>query len=358
MAGVIFKNKLINIFNDTDIKPKVASDIEKLQLKYTKLHLHYQICQILLKVGLDLNSQLAEVNRILTKKFDLLQGNIYFLNKEDNELICYASCGNERPDFPDRLGWIIPLNQPVMLAKAIKQRREIIGNIDNEIINYCLPISHQTDVMGIMDLYATIEKKLSFESLIMLKTVCAQLSSHIEEYHSFQLAQQLAITDGLTGLYNHRHFQEYLENEIRIINKKQGTIALLLLDVDYFKQINDRFGHLQGDQILLKIANIFKKAVRYKDFVARYGGEEFAVLISNTTLEEAAEVAERLRRNVEHEHFYSSEQQTPICVTISIGIAFLENPEQDQREKFINIADKALYKAKETGRNRVCNFLD
>ena len=180
MAGITLANRLNDIFLDTQIKGNDISDIEKLQEKYAKLHLHYQICQILLKVGLDLNSQLAEVNRILTKKFDLVQGNIYSLNKEDNELICCASCGDERIDFPDRLGWIIPLNQPVMVSKAINEKREMIGHIDNEIINYCLPITHQTDVMGVLDLYTTIEKKLSFETLITLKTVCAQLSSHMD----------------------------------------------------------------------------------------------------------------------------------------------------------------------------------
>ena len=162
-------------------------------------------------------------------------------------------------------------------------------------------------------------------------------------------------TYGLTGLYNHRHFQEYLENEIKAIHKNDSSIALILIDVDHFKQINDRFGHLQGDQILLKIANILRKGVRYKDFVARYGGEEFAVIISNTSHQEAAEVAERLRKYVENEQFHT-ENQSPISVTISLGIGLLKKPEDNQREELIDMADKALYKAKNSGRNKVCKY--
>ena len=358
MANIRCKN--INyIFDNNQIIPdkkKDSSELELLQIKYNKLHLHYQICQILLKVGLDLKSQLSEVNRILTKKFNLLQGNIYFLDRETDELLCCASHSQDMADFPSRLGWTIPIKQPVMIATAIEEKRELISYIDNEIINYCLPIIHQNEVIGAVDLYTAANQKLSFDSLITIKTVCAQLGSHIKEYQIFTKAQQLAITDGLTGLYNHRHFQEYLENEIKSGHKKSTSVTLIIVDVDFFKKINDEHGHLQGDKILLHIANILQKGVRSKDFVARYGGEEFGIVITDTPLPKVMEIAERLRANVENDKFRLNEK-TLISATISIGIAFSKYIQPNDREKLIHTADTALYEAKNTGRNRICRNL-
>ncbi len=159
--------------------------------------------------------------------------------------------------------------------------------------------------------------------------------------------QNLAITDGLTGLRNRRAFEEHLIQEVAEAKRFRSPVSLLMIDVDHFKQFNDTFGHALGDEVLRTVASILAREARQSDLVARYGGEEFAVVMPHTDLNSAMLAAERFRRTVEaHEGF-------PRSVTISVGVAqYLD--EMTSPEELVKLADKALYRAKEQGRNRVC----
>jgi diguanylate cyclase (GGDEF)-like protein/PAS domain S-box-containing protein len=159
--------------------------------------------------------------------------------------------------------------------------------------------------------------------------------------------RDLATTDGLTGLRNHRHFRERLSEEISRTERYGPPLAVLMLDVDFFKQYNDTFGHPAGDEILRGLAALLREGVRQTDLVARYGGEEFAVVLPQTTREAAMALAERLRASVEA-HAWS---HRPITISIG-GAAF--GPEHPTAEALIQEADRALYDAKHAGRNRVC----
>lgn len=161
-----------------------------------------------------------------------------------------------------------------------------------------------------------------------------------------QKLQSLAVTDGLTGLHNHRAFQDYLEEQFQVAMRNRQPLAVILMDVDHFKQYNDTYGHQAGDEVLRQVAQILSAHVREGDFVARYGGEEFVVVLPRADSESAVAVAERLREAVQ------SAEWRLRPVTGSFGVACIR-PDMETRQELIEAADQALYQAKKNGRNRV-----
>jgi diguanylate cyclase (GGDEF)-like protein len=159
------------------------------------------------------------------------------------------------------------------------------------------------------------------------------------------LLSQAAITDGLTGLRNHRAFQESLMNLVQMAERYGQPLSLIMLDIDYFKQFNDRFGHPAGDELLRQVASLLRRSARAYDVVARYGGEEFAILLPNTDLNEAVRVAERLRQQIE------ALPNPHAPVTASFGVASYRHGSAPAT--LLYEADAALYEAKRRGRNRV-----
>ncbi len=163
---------------------------------------------------------------------------------------------------------------------------------------------------------------------------------------------QLAVTDGLTGLYNHRHLHERLTLEIERSARNGLPLSLLMIDVDHFKSYNDRHGHPSGDELLRQLARIMSDGRRANDFVARYGGEEFAIVLVDTPKFTAAQVAEKLRLRVAEYPFEFSDQQPGQHVSISIGVASFPD-DATGAEALVRKADTALYAAKGNGRDCV-----
>jgi diguanylate cyclase (GGDEF)-like protein/PAS domain S-box-containing protein len=175
------------------------------------------------------------------------------------------------------------------------------------------------------------------------------------EYQRDQLAEanakleDLATTDGLTGLRNHRSFQEFFERQFLIAKRAKDHLSLVLLDVDHFKLINDEFGHPAGDEILRQLSKILEDMGRKSDFIARYGGEEFVVVLPDTDAQGALEAAERFRKAVEEHDF-------EICkVTASFGCATMDSTDASHHD-IVSRADQALYASKRAGRNRVTHL--
>lgn len=163
-------------------------------------------------------------------------------------------------------------------------------------------------------------------------------------------AQRLAITDGLTSLYNRRYFEERLEEETRRARRYSRPMSIMMLDIDFFKQFNDNNGHLKGDQVLREIAQVLLRFSRETDIVARYGGEEFVMILPETDAHNSGLLAERIRVSVDETVFEGQEKVPSGNVTLSIGVSCLAGDEagHDTLER----ADQALYKSKQNGRNQ------
>ncbi|MBF5042747.1 diguanylate cyclase [Aggregicoccus sp. 17bor-14] len=173
--------------------------------------------------------------------------------------------------------------------------------------------------------------------------------------------QKLSTTDGLTQVHNHRHFQERLREEFRRAQRYGDPLSLILVDLDHFKAVNDRHGHLAGDRVLREVSGALRQSVRDTDLLARYGGEEFAVLLPHTSVGGSLTVAERILRDVgalavalEAAAQPAGAPVPPLRVTASVGVSALPHRSIGSAEQLFRAADEALYRAKREGRNRVC----
>ncbi|GBE01388.1 response regulator PleD [bacterium BMS3Abin08] len=215
-----------------------------------------------------------------------------------------------------------------------------------------IPIFHQDKVQGVLTVFSEEPDAFNTYLFELLKVLMNQASLSISNALLHEELRQIAFTDGLTGLFNHRHFQERLTEEFKKAERFQDRLSLILTDIDHFKRVNDTYGHPAGDAVLKGFSEIIRKTVREIDIPARYGGEEFAVLVLKADAGEAKKIAERIRKNVESHDFVVDGQI--LNITVSLGIASYP-ADVGSREKLIEEADHALYKAKESGRNRtVC----
>ena len=169
------------------------------------------------------------------------------------------------------------------------------------------------------------------------------------EYH--EEIYRLTIIDGLTQIHNHRYLVEFLDREVARSQRHQRPLSVVMFDLDKFKAVNDQFGHLCGDYVLRELSNRIRHSVRREDLFARYGGEEFTLVLVETNKDQALEVAERLRQGVADKPFWF--ESMPIPVTVSLGLACLEDGDPVTADHLLKKADENLYKAKRAGRNRV-----
>lgn len=180
---------------------------------------------------------------------------------------------------------------------------------------------------------------------------CAYITKYLVKSRDFEQQYKLATTDGLTGLYNHRYFQEQLRMQIETSKRYNGNFSLIIIDIDFFKNFNDKFGHQSGDAVLRQVAQTLKQNVRATDIVCRYGGEEMSIILPNTGKDVAHSTALKICERVAERKFKLAGDKEA-SVTISLGVSTFPSDGEDA-SSIIEIADKRLYEAKHNGRNQV-----
>jgi diguanylate cyclase (GGDEF)-like protein len=221
--------------------------------------------------------------------------------------------------------------------------------INEGLVGVKIPVSGQDEVAFMINTFNEMARKIAL-SQAELQYKNKMLQTKTDELEAMNLRlEELSITDGLTSLFNHRHFWNLLNTELSRVDLYQGDLALVLVDLDDFKRVNDQFGHSVGDLLLQAVARLLKETMRETDIVARYGGEEFAILLPDTDRAGVESVCEKLRESVAAARFTVPDTDIALRVTASIGVSVFRGNRRD----FFNAADKALYHSKADGKNRV-----
>lgn len=250
-------------------------------------------------------------------------------------------------------GWVALTGRP-HLRRSLSdpfpfERLQASVEIDSHIL---VPIVGRQHVLGVMAVGRFEEDIYDDVDMAMVSQYARLTGLAIDNLRTYEQVSELALRDGLTGTYNHRHFQDVLESELHRLDRYGEKLSLMLMDVDDFKSFNDRFGHPEGDQVLKQTARLVRTSLRQSDMVFRYGGEEFAVLLPGTDTAAAACVARKLVETMRRNNLYQRKAETPIPITVSIGVAGTGDT-VESREALIKRADIALYQAKREGKDRV-----
>ncbi len=233
-------------------------------------------------------------------------------------------------------------------GEAIRHRRVVVSQSKFESVA-AVPLIAKDEMVGLM----TVEDKLSGEEFTEDDTnYLRTLSSHIAAAINNARLYALAVTDGLTGLYVRRYFDLRMSEEFSQAERYSRPFALIMIDIDHFKRLNDTYGHQCGDRVLVEMADLIRNNVRGSDIACRYGGEELAIILPETSARQGYSLATKLRRVVEENRFAVDKGGEGLAVTISIGVAGYSKPLESSSEMVAG-ADAALYRAKEAGRNTV-----
>ena len=251
----------------------------------------------------------------------------------NNELVWPAACNDEKI---------------FELIKCLNNTSEYILTPDKKIGLF--PLISENKLLGCIVTKST-ENVLSNKEIEYLEQLSSQAAITINRANVYAEILKHATLDALTGFYNRRQLDERIKQEVSSARRQKGNLCAIMIDIDYFKSVNDTYGHTAGDLVLKSVSRVIKKQLRDYDIAGRYGGEEFLILLPYTKLDEAKNVAERLRIAVENDFIDISKinsEKDKINVTISLGAAQYKNGSD-----FIKCADDALYKAKKSGRNKV-----
>lgn len=215
-------------------------------------------------------------------------------------------------------------------------------------------VSEEKELIGCIVARSTLDT-LSKRDISYLEQLTRQSAITINRANSYSKILQYATIDALTNLNNRRQFELRLGQEIATTKRQNNPLCAMMIDIDFFKKVNDTYGHASGDAVLRGVASIIKSALRESDIPSRYGGEEFAVLLPYTHIEEAKIVGERLRKAVESSPIPINDEDSEVkSINVTISMGLTEFNTQETGEELFERADKALYEAKESGRNRVC----
>jgi len=251
--------------------------------------------------------------------------------------------------------WAVKYGRPLVISRGHHIQADALLEIMNSNSALTVPLFVSNRVMGSMQLFSSRQNAFQREDAQLLWIMSLVSENLLTREYANEGLLRFAFTDYLTGLRTRGYFEQQLELEFKRAERRKQKFALLMIDIDHFKRLNDTFGHHVGDQILRDVSLILMKDMREVDTVARYGGEEFVIILPETTQVGALYVAQRLRRAVEQAKFFAGSPHEIQHLTISLGVAVYDSDAQFKRD-LIEFADAALYAAKHAGRNRVVAY--
>jgi diguanylate cyclase (GGDEF)-like protein len=343
---------------------KMLGDL--LEKKLNEIYVHYHISRTI-GSQLVLETMLEQVVDTIKKALPLERISVYLLDESRTQLSLYLASGFNaelaRPiavgeGAPGRIvetGEHVHIHDLSLFYETLNDFIHYPGEEarDGSYIGIALKTHNKT--IGMLGMDNRIKYGLSVEDMDFMAILSHQLAAGIEKTRLFEKIRDLSQHDGLTGLHNHRFFQERLRQEINKHERNGKPLSLIMLDIDHFKRYNDDYGHQAGDEVLRELAKIITSHTRCdsNDIGCRYGGEEFAMIMPELGLQYAVKVAERLRKAVENAIFILSDSKKESKVTVSLGVASLAENIHAKPEELVKQADDALYRSKKSGKNQV-----
>ncbi|MGH9501532.1 MAG: diguanylate cyclase [Terriglobales bacterium] len=305
-------------------------------------------------VVLDVKELLSKACLKIREAFDI--SHVSMLVKEDEDLVLQANHGNLTVRIPE--GGKVPAGEGLW-GRALRDSKTVIENDAKSdpdcagiclesVSRMCIPLVSFGQTLGVLVLDSARPGSFIVSDIQSLESVADICATAIQNAHYVERVKRLAYLDGLTGIFNRRYFELRIREELERARRFNSEMAVIIVDIDQFKRLNDEFGHLLGDEVLRQVSSIFSQQLRKIDVVCRYGGEEFAVLLPQTSQQHALGIAEKLRRLVDSWQFPG----VPRSVTISAGVATCPD-HGSTPEELVMAADAGLYAAKQGGRNCV-----
>jgi diguanylate cyclase (GGDEF)-like protein len=316
--------------------------------------------------SLDLPEVLSLLTRHAAESIGVDRSIVWLMNEKKTGLEAVAAFGFPQAQL-SKLQLFLPDVRKTRFFQALFERHAVEVRADDERGFFqkqletlgpvktllVVPLLLQQQAIGLLAVDDTREIHSFLEDEVTLVSAVAnQATLAIENARLYQQVKEQAITDVMTGLYNHRYFQLRFAEEFSNCKRYRNALSVIMLDIDFFKHYNDTYGHIAGDLALREIAQLTRASVRENDILARYGGEEFVIILPMTNAEGARIVAERIRSAVENCKFLGDLNLPQVTITVSLGIAAY-SPGHAKCEALLREADQALYRAKENGRNQV-----
>lgn len=297
----------------------------------------------------DTDKVLERITREIQENYHALYTSIFLIDQENKELVYKWGSGFGWESLKDNLkiklggqgvtSWVVENDEPLIVNDVRKDPRYLKSSATSKVRSeLAIPIKIKGEIVGVLDVESENLNAFDSDHLLVFQLLSDHLGVVIENSKLYEEVKQIAIRDGLTNLYNHRYFYELLEDELHRFYRYNGHLSIFMIDINDFKKYNDTYGHLEGDKILKKVAEIFLTNCRSIDVISRYGGDEFAILLPHTRTSDARMIANRLWSKAMDEK-----------ISLSVGIVSMSKDLILKKEELLQCADNAMYQAKKAG---------